>query len=58
MEQEKVMAISLALIADELGMDPSELRILNFREVSGGTLGNYLEEKGITFKQYQLGDRA
>ena len=58
MEREKVMAISLALIADELGVDPSDLRILRFRELSGGTLETYLEEKGISFCQYQLGDET
>lgn len=55
MEQEKVMAISLALIADELGVEPSELRIVRFREVHTGTLNAYLEEQGIEFRQYRLG---
>ena len=41
MEREKVMAISLALIADELGVDTSELRILRFRELPEGTLETY-----------------
>lgn len=50
------MAIALALIAHELGVDPSELRILGFREAPTGTLGAYLEENGIPFRQYQLGD--
>ena len=58
MDQEKVMAISIALIADELGMDPSELRILRFREISGGKLETYLEEKNIIFHQFRLGDKA
>ena len=56
MEQEKVLAISLALIADELGLDPSELRVVRFEEVPTGTLRAYLEETGNTFRQYQLGD--
>ena len=58
MEREKVMAISLALIADELGVDPSELRILRFRELPEGTLETYLEENGLSFRQYQLGDKT
>ncbi len=56
MEQEQVMAMALALIADELGVDPSELRVLGFREVQPGTLGAYLEENDVVFRQYQLGD--
>ncbi len=56
MESEKVMAIGLALIADELGVDPSELRILRFREVASGSLETYLEETGIPFRRYELGD--
>ena len=58
MEQEQIMAVSLALIANELRVDPSELQVLRFREVSTGTLDTYLEENGISFHQYQLGDEA
>ena len=56
MEREQVEAIGLALIAHELGVDPSELRVLSFREIPTGTLDTYLKENDITFRQYQLGD--
>ena len=58
MELEKVLVISLALIADTLGVDPSDLRVIRFEEVPTGTLKTYLEEKGSIFHQYQLGDNV
>lgn len=58
MEQEKIIAVALALIAHELGTDPSQLQLLDFREVSTGSLDSYLKERDIPFQQYQLGDRT
>ena len=56
MEQEEVMAVSLSLIAHELGVDPSMLRVIRFRELTSGGLDAYLAENGLTFERYQLGD--
>ncbi len=58
MEREKVMALSLAIIAHELGTEPSKLRVLRFCETKSGALDEYLKENGVSFHQYQLGERA
>ena len=58
MEKERLMAISLALIAHEMKVDPAQLRILRFRELKSGTLDTYLEKNGIAFRQYRLGERT
>lgn len=58
MEKEKVIAMAVAVIAEELKTDIKRIRVKSFKEVEKSNLEKYIEERSITYKKYQLGDPA
>lgn len=55
-EMEKIAAMAVAAVAEELGEDISALRIVSFREIRKSSLEQYIADHGIHYKKYQLGE--
>ena len=57
-EQEQIIAMAIAAIAEELHEQIPRLRVLSFREVHKSSLEEFLAEHHIQYKKYQLGEEA
>ena len=55
METEKIIAMAVAVIAEELNTDIKAIRVLSFREKCKTTLEQYISEHHIDYTKYQLG---
>ena len=53
---EAIVAMAIAAIAEESGADMKNIRVRSFRKIGKSELEEYIEECGITYKKYQLGD--
>lgn len=53
---EAIVAMAIAAIAEESGADMSNIRVRSFKKIGKSELEEYIEERGITYKKYQLGD--
>lgn len=59
MELEKVLAMAVAAIAEENGVEPKRVVVRSFKEVQKSSLELYIEENNINYQKYQLeGSRA
>ena len=56
MEQELIVAMAVACIAEENGVDTMHVVVRSFKEVNKSSLEKYIEEKGISYHKYQLGE--
>lgn len=56
MEKEQVMAMAIAALAEETKQDIKSIRVKTFKEVEKSNLEKYIEEKGIIYRKYNLGD--
>ena len=56
METEKILAMAVAVIAEETGTDAKRIQVRSFREVHGSCLEQYLAENRIAYHKYQLED--
>lgn len=54
--KEKIVAMAVAAVAEELREDVSRLRVVSFREVHRSSLERYLSENKIQYRKYKLGD--
>ena len=54
--KEKIVAMAVAAVAEELREDVSRLRVVSFREVRRSRLERYLSENKIQYRKYKLGD--
>lgn len=54
MDEKKIVAMAVAAIAEELGEDVKNLRVVSFKKIEKGSLAKYLEKNQIHFKKYQL----
>jgi hypothetical protein len=54
--QDMIIAASVAAIAEETGTEADKLRVLSFSEIQKSSLDKFIEEHGIIYKKYQLGD--
>ena len=54
--QEQIVAMAVAVVAEELKTDATRVRVLSFAQVQKGGLERYVEERGIDYHKYQLGD--
>ena len=54
--EEAAAAMAIAAIAEETGTNASDIRIVSFKKIGKSPLEAYIEEHGITYKKYQLGD--
>lgn len=56
MEMEKTVAMAVACIAEEQGIDHRRIRVLSFREIQKSSLQKYIEDHHISYHKYQLED--
>ena len=56
LNREQIALMAVAVIAEEEKMDVSALRIVSFREVHKSSLEQYIEDHGIKYKKYRLGE--
>jgi hypothetical protein len=56
MEIEKVVAMAVACIAEESGVEPKNVIVRSFREVEKTGLEKYIEDNHISYHKYQLED--
>lgn len=57
MTNDRIVAMAVAAIAEELQQDISHIRVVSFREITKkSVLKQYLEANGIEYKKYQIGD--
>lgn len=57
MTKDRIVAMAVAAIAEELQQDISHIRVVSFREITKEScLKQYLEANGIEYKKFQIGD--
>ena len=56
METEKIVAMAVACIAEESGVEPKNVVVRSFREVKKSGLEQYIEDNHISYHKYQLED--
>ena len=54
MNMDELVAMAVAAIAEDLRQDIKRIRVVSFREVFPSPLENYLAERKISFKRYEL----
>ena len=54
--KEQMVAMAVAAVAELEGLDVKTLRVRSFREVQKTPLMQYIADRGIRYKKYQLGD--
>ena len=55
METEKIIAMAVAAIAEELNKDIKAIRVLSFKEKCRSSLEQFISEHHIEYTKYQLG---
>lgn len=53
---EKVLAMAVAAVAEETGVDIKKVTVRSFREVQKSGLEKYIEDNQIIYHKYQLED--
>ena len=56
MEIEKIVAMAVACIAEESGVEPKNVIVRSFREFEKTGLEKYIEDNHISYHKYQLED--
>ena len=56
METEKILAMAVAAVAEENGVDPKRVVVSSFKEIRKSSLEQYIEENHIVYHKYQLED--
>ena len=56
METEKILAMAVAAIAEENGVDIKHVVVYSFKEIQDSSLQKYISENNISYHKYQLGD--
>ena len=56
MELEKVLAMAVALVAEENKTDIKNVVVYSFKEVQKNGLEKYIAENNISYHKYQLGE--
>ena len=54
LEEEKILAMAVACIAEETGTDAGRIIVRSFREVQKSSLQLYIENHDIPYQKYQL----
>lgn len=52
--REELVAMAVAVIAEELGTDVQHVRVCSFREIKKSGLAQYLEDNNISYTKYEL----
>ena len=55
MEIEKVLAMAVAAVAEESGIEPKRVVVRSFKEIQKSSLEKYIEDHQIAYQKYQLG---
>ena len=56
MEIEKVLAMAVAAVAEENGIEPKRVTVRSFKEIQKSSLEKYIEDNHIEYRKYQLED--
>lgn len=56
MALEKVLAMAVAAVAEKSGVDTDRMVVRSFREVPKSSLEQFIEDHGIAYHKYQLGE--
>lgn len=56
MELENVLAMAVAAVAEETGLDAKKIRVTSFKEIRKNSLRKYLDNNHISYHKYQLED--
>ena len=56
MEESLIIAMAVAAIAEENGVDTNRVIVRSFKEVQKSGLEKYIEENNISYHKYQLGE--
>ena len=56
MEIEKVLAMAVAAVAEENGIEPKHVVVRSFKEIQKSSLEKYIEEHHLVYHKYQLED--
>ena len=56
MEIDKVLAMAVAAVAEENGVEPKRVVVRSFKEIQKSSLEQYIEDNKISYKKYQLED--
>ncbi len=56
MEESLIVAMAVACIAEENGVDIKNVVVRNFREVQKSPLAQYIADNNISYHKYQLGE--
>ena len=54
MEIEKVLAMAVAAVVEENGIEPRHVVVRSFKEIQKSSLEKYIEDNHITYQKYQL----
>ena len=56
MELEKVLAMAVAAVAEENGVEAKRLGVRSFKEIQKSSLEQYIEDNKISYHKYHLED--
>ena len=56
MDIDELVAMAVAAVAEDMRQDIRRIRVVSFREILPSPLENYLAERKISFKRYELKD--
>ena len=56
LDMDELVAMAVAAVAEDMRTDAKRIRVVSFREIFPGPLENYLAERKISFKRYELMD--
>ena len=54
MELEKVLAMAVAAVAEENGVEPKRVVVRSFKEIQKSSLEKFIEDNHISYQKYQL----
>ena len=54
MEIEKVLAMAVAAVAEESGIEPKHVVVRSFKEIQKSSLEKYIADNHIAYQKYQL----
>ena len=56
MEIEKILAMAVAAVAEENGVEPKRVTVRSFKEIQKSSLEKFIEDNNISYHKYQLED--
>lgn len=56
MEIEKALAMAVAAVAEENGVEPKQVTVRSFKEIQKSSLEKFIEDNNISYHKYQLED--